>query len=212
MMYSPFRDEVNHDHLAMIDAVFFAPHRDIVGHSMEFHATRIHDNRFVFSFWEGSPVAELEMLVHEMCHMVEIDDARCTIPGWALGTGKWTYIPGHGEVSEGMRTTKAIEREIRVMGFQVVLCKHYGFSYDTYELAKLMKWIDGIQFYYPPRRKRGKMSYTELEEYAVRHIQDRIEAQAQQVTMDQFRQEWARKMDLLRAHRDAGGWQDEDEE
>jgi len=155
------------------------------------------DGKFMFATWAG-PTADMFNLFHEIAHFVEIDDARCHIPSWGLKHGKKIIIGGR-LYDAGMVTTKAVEREIRTFGIQIVLHNHYGeTTYDDMPLAeygaKLCQHIDGFLYYYP---KNQKISYEDKRAYALKVIRDRIEAETLKWSFESIMAEWRRKMPIL---------------
>ena len=208
-----------------IDAIgqdFFMPHDSVISIGLDVEGNRIRENKFTMGVWAG-PQAEVSNLLHEMAHMIEIDDARCHIPSWGFKYGKTVYIAGR-MINEGMFTNKAIEREIRVFGIQIVMMNHYGIdnvhSYHTWDdhseyvskarnFAEICDYIDGLLYYYPKgwcKEDKGKYTYRELKDYAFQAIMTRIEEETANWSMDEIMTEWDRKMQVLKAKQKRGIW------
>lgn len=96
---------------------------------------------------------EMFNVIHEMAHLIEIDDARAITPGWGLQAGTWKEIPGLWSGREA-QTAQCIEREVRVMAIQAVITEHLGFAVDYHEMAKLLA-NGAVPGYYYFRNKVG---------------------------------------------------------
>ena len=77
--------------------------------------------------WRAGPDTDVRHLLHEMAHLVEIDDARAGEPGWGLRLGRWRSLMGHHW--REFRTSAPIRRELRVGAYQF----HMGASLGLYE-------------------------------------------------------------------------------
>lgn len=219
-----YQDRIDYSTLPFVSREFFALHEDIVGYNLQIGDNNIKDGRFVFQTWAG-PQADLFNLAHEIGHMVEIDDKRCHKPSWGFGYGKSVYIPGHGDVREGMITNQAVEREIRVFGIQLVIHEHFGIDLvktadiwddhdehisQAYYMAKLCNWLDGFWLYKPKRdeSKANQTGYhTEREEAAYQTITARILEERNKWSYEEVLAEWDRKMSLLRTKKKRGVWE-----
>ena len=89
------------------------------------------------SIWRSPP--EYKNAIHEMAHMIDIDDRRVRMPGWGLRAGSWVslrtrYSAGYWDV----QTDFAIRRELRVMAIQACITEHFGLNFDYVEWASLL--------------------------------------------------------------------------
>ena len=147
-------------------------------------------------------------LFHEMGHFIEIDNRRCHRTDWGLKTGKTVRI-GYQYVREGMFTSQAIDREIRVFAIQKHLHDAYGWSPQTFAdgnemmnieyMAKLCDYLDGISNFYPVNwRSQDGGSYSDNKAFAKRLIALKIEEQAQAWNLDSVRAAWDTKVKVLK--------------
>jgi hypothetical protein len=212
-----YRDEIDYSVLPVLAQQFFAPHEDIAGYRLDIGSNWICNGRFMLQTWAG-PQADLFNLVHEIAHMIEIDDRRCHNPNWGFKYGKTVYIPGHGDVNEGMVTNQAIEREIRVFGIQLHIHQAFGIEIVHHEpnswddndehisrihyMAKLCEWMDGIWLYRP----KDEMEWQEKKDATNAVIANRIREEFAKWSIEEILAEWDRKMAVLRAKKKLGIW------
>lgn len=83
----------------------------------------------------AGPSKDFSNALHEMAHLLEIDDARCHLPGWGL--------KNTSRLGQGPRYQK-IARESRVWGIQVKLSQMTKIDYSIDEMASLSLWFDDI--------------------------------------------------------------------
>lgn len=81
---------------------------------------------------KAGPQVHVSNLLHEMAHFIEIDDARCTQPGWGLRVRQVYFM---GESYNDPRTYQATLREARVGAIQLELAEFFGVKYDYEEPA-----------------------------------------------------------------------------
>lgn len=148
---------------------------------------------------------EIGTALHEMAHMVDIDDKRVRKPGWGLKTGNWVefpsrYSPGFWE----MQTDAGIKREVRVMAIQAVITEHLGFNFDYCEWAALLS--NGAIQNYCLWRNRFGLSYDDEHDKTkdngwtsttTRHDAEIIRSVRDEFTIEQVWTEWVRKCKVV---------------
>lgn len=219
---SLYRDRIDYSVLPLFERDFFAANADIADFTLKIGDTWVRGGRLSFATWAG-PTADLFNLAHEMAHLVEIDDARCHIPGFGFKLGKEQYVGG--QLFREMFTPQAIQREIRTLGIQLVMMREYDIGIDrdvSYHeeletwgdldlapstvgyMAALCKWIDGMHHYHPKNRK--DYPHGTWEELAFVTITRDIEEEASKWSMDSIIAEWDRKMQTIRERKAKNCW------
>lgn len=85
----------------------------------------------------AGPSVSAENVLHEVCHWVEIDEARMFARSFGLKFGRWVDCPmGAGGGYFEQRTRQHIDREMRVWAFQFNLQKTLGFDTSMLDLVK----------------------------------------------------------------------------
>lgn len=181
----------------MLDDWFHNPR---VQHSKNESGNPVRDGVMLFG-WRVGPSKDVDGVVHEMAHLIEIDDARCHLPGWGLWV-RQTYIPGHPPFAEP-HTFQACAREIRVVAIQKVIFESLGLPFDSDYWAKVIyDWVPGNVFVreeypeVPPWGDRG-LSYEGISQLAKKAIAVDIDRQAAALTLNRVRAEWDRKCALV---------------
>lgn len=138
----------------------------------------------------AGPVEDVYNLLHEMCHFVEIDDARMLCRNWGLRLPE-QYIPGrYGRMAQIPVTIAAIERELRVIAFQWNLTAFLEAPRQTaYTMVAPMKFMP--DFVYVPG------GYDRLDRKRLRWCKNRMIELSRVNTIDRFMAEWERKNRLL---------------
>ena len=166
----------------------------------EIQGNKIVDGRMVLGMRAGYE-SETENLLHEMSHFIEIDDARCASTGWGLSVNM-AYFAGHPPGPDP-RTFQAPAREIRVSAIQRVLSQHFNIEFDDFTWAKLIyDWVPGscyvlAEFEGLPEWGDETFSYNEHIKLRCDKIKEAIVAQSHTWTIEQIRNEWDRKCQLL---------------
>lgn len=131
--------------------------------------------------------------IHEMAHMVNIDDRRVRQPGWGFKHGHWVscptrYCSGFHE----MVTDAAIRRELDVMAIQAVITEHCRFNFD-YEWWAALLSCGALQNYYIWRNTLGLTR--EDEQYKVTTVIDAgiLIGMRELLTIEEVWKEWQRK-------------------
>lgn len=130
-----------------------------------------------------------DVLLHEMAHFVEIDDARCLARGWGL---RVPTVEVAGRPYEQPATFGCCLREIRVMALQLALGRHFRLEQDPADLAGLLAWVPGVWCGGAHYGARRALSAAELFEL----VADDIEARAAGVDVGAAWLEWRRKCAL----------------
>ena len=151
------------------------------------------NNRYVLGLMAG-PSCELQNLLHEMSHLVEIDRKRLVKkpptswglkPGkfWQIGTS-WGYEP---------QTDQSVQREIRVWAYQHSISKALNLENgSSKELANSAHWLDAFFLY------KHYTVGTVSDVVAKQNMAWQIEELSDTVfTYDRFCQEWDDRMKLI---------------
>lgn len=166
--------------------------------------SRVVNGNLIFGAVTGEP----DDILHEMAHMVEIDDARCLDPGWGL-----TLPPVEvcGRTYFEASTFSPCAREIRVFGIQRVLSEYLRVDFDEYSSAKLViDFVDGavyIKSVYPEVigwDSKAGLVVTQQSHY--KRVAQAIVDESAKWTIERVRAEWDRKCAIHEQH---GGLQDD---
>jgi hypothetical protein len=139
-------------------------------------------------------------LVHEMCHLVEIDDARMRLHGWGL---HYPTVVVAGQVCQEPTTMKMVARELRVIAYQANILAYIGATVSVRHLVSSMKFMPDF-FYVPLEDGRNKweakdIAYRDKDASQLRWCKNRVETLRAEFTTDRFLSEWNRKIALLEA-------------
>ena len=191
-------DQIDYPILDRIAADWFQPNLDVIGIVHESENT-VQGNRFLFGC-EAGPTADLFNLTHEMSHFIEIDVRRCHLPGWGLKYGKSHYMFGKSWYE--MSSTQAVKREIRTLGIQLVLNRHYQIpdqphhseKRDSEYMAKLTTWVQNWECY---GYVDGKF-VSDYEPRAMERIEAAILAEMRSWSLQSIRIAWKLRLYHLR--------------
>ncbi len=86
---------------------------------------------------------DLSNLLHEIGHLIDIDDARVIQQGWGLF---YPEIAVGGRNCQAPETSKAVLREVRVIAWQDLLAEQVGFKSDPKEFIKSLRWMADFVF------------------------------------------------------------------
>lgn len=199
MNIGEYRDNIDYSKLALIKTDFFNEYSSLIDIKIEDSQNDYRNGKLRLSA-RVAYTSELFNLIHEIAHLIEIDDARCYLPDWGLMTGKYNEYFG---IFEGVNTNQSIEREIRVLGIQCALSDYYdideehllkGKSVYRY-MAELIQYIDGFYFYQP---KNKELSQKARNNYAFIKIAKRIQKEELKWDINKIKLEWNRKMGILK--------------
>jgi hypothetical protein len=163
----------------------------------DFHGTQRIDNEKYLCFgpWAG-PERCPTNIIHEMAHLVEIDDARILQYGWGLTTPT-QYIPGrYSHIASVPMTCQPTLRETRVITLAWQVQNMLGLMETPRQaLGSLTFMPDWCNV--PASRKETIKDYDDsrfeyLESYMIKCMEEKY-------TVSFFMSEWKRKNELLRA-------------
>lgn len=203
MSVSPFVNVTNYDRVAAVQRDFFDSFSDFLVWDDKTEGNRIKDGKLCLGLRAGPETSD-ENLFHEMGHFTDIDGRRCHLPGWGFRSGKSVDIPGYGRVHEGMTTTQAVDREIRVMGIQCALMDHYGDSPDPTNLARSLVYIDSFFMVTRDLLDAKNISYKEREKIGISRCARKIEAEWKKWTIEDISKLWKKKAAILKAKKTRG--------
>jgi len=180
---------------------------DLINVQFDVEGMRVKDNRLTLGMRAG-PSRCLTNLIHEMCHLVEIDDARILSSGWGLTTPT-QYIPGRYSHNAPIPVTwQPIKREVRVIAMQWQLETSIGVGLTKREALAAMEYMpdwcnvpDGRPDNYDEMewQERDVIRPT-FDETRFAHLEAYMnECIAGKWTLTFFNDEWKRKTELLRA-------------
>lgn len=135
----------------------------------------------------GPTAFDLPSLVHEMCHLVEIDDSRVTTWGWGLRVrtvvicGRECYEP---------TTKEPVERECRVLAFQMNVQSHVRMNHSIADHVSAMRYVPGYCFV-PGKTDEARDGWccNEIERLRFKP----------EFSYDAFEREWWRKVEVIRS-------------
>lgn len=137
--------------------------------------------------------ADLGILLHEMGHLIEIDDDRCHMLGWGLWVRRIAIL---GQPCHEPLTFQATEREMRVCAIQKKLADHAGVPFDV------MHWMD-LFMKYQPDWYCFHVRYPDVDRKATDDEKARIMGedtlkQSEELSLDDILSEWDRKASILK--------------
>jgi hypothetical protein len=156
--------------------------------------------------WIGNragPALALSNLVHELCHFVEIDDARMTVHGWGLHVPQVVIL---GQVCNEPVTKKMTERELRVIAYQLNVLESIGAPSRAKNLVSSLQYMsdfiyvpleDGRSAYGEDSPDREEMSSREKDASRIRWMANKVTELRAQYTLERFDREFFRKAQLL---------------
>lgn len=174
--------------LSHLDALFFAGNP--VSARMTLEGSRIDAGGIVLGMRAG-PVSEIANLVHEMCHLVEIDDSRMTVRNWGLHSTGYLAAIAAGRPWFGPTTDQALRREMRVWAYQwnVTAALSLPGEKGIAELVRPAVFVDGFMNF-PGETEKDRLAA----------IAQEVEAMLPEYSFDRFCEEWARRMPVIRQH------------
>lgn len=148
---------------------------------------------------KAGPERSVENLIHEMCHLVEIDDQRMTSYGWGLNYGALIqYIMG--QRCQEFVTIQATKREIRCWAYQMNVYKALGINETVSDLVKVAVHMGD----WPILCYNDKIGFKGDKEKALKWVEDEVKKAMGIYTFERFESEWFRKMGVLtKRHKEA---------
>jgi hypothetical protein len=171
---------------------------------------KIRDGR-VFVGAKAGPSIHESHACHEMAHFVEIDDARCGLYGWGLKVREvWVF----DRMCVEPETHQMIDRELRVIAYQVNLLDHVEAKADALDRSQLfddavsaggapaaVALVTSLRFMADwcmlPRRGRDQHSNDVSRVVWCARRVERLRRQ-KKYGIESFRREWKRKNEVLR--------------
>jgi len=155
----------------------------------------------------AGPQICLTNLIHEMCHLVEIDDERMLISGWGLRTPE-VYVPGrYSHMASVPISWQPIKREVRVIALQWQLQQSIGITGTKREALSAMEYMpDWCNVPCGRPENYDEMEWEERDVIRPTFTENRFallekymdECIAGKYTLTFLNEEWKRKTDLLR--------------
>ncbi len=142
-------------------------------------------------------------VAHEVCHFVEIDDARQQMFGWGLRRPETVVL---GRICVEPVTRQMTERELRVMAYQANLTEALGAPARILNMVRVLQNMpdfisvpleDGRPAYGEGAPSRDEVPYRDLDLSRIRWMAKRVQELRKEYTFERFRSEWFRKIALL---------------
>lgn len=134
-------------------------------------------------------------LLHEMAHLIDIDDKRCTTRNWGLKVPEVEIL---GRFCPEPMTFQASERELQVVAIQFVLSKFVGVKMSLAQWATLVEYLPDYymfkDFFRSPRSRFRGTTWTRMVTNHAADLVDRID-------LDAVLSEWDRKCKLVEYRR-----------
>lgn len=144
---------------------------------------------------------QITNLVHEMAHLVEIDDLRMRCSSWGLKLPKiWVY----DRMCVEPRTNQITCRELRVIAYQVNVLDYIGEENSVDGITSSLVWLadtcyvpleDGSMPYAEGRTH--KLDYDEIKASQQRWRVNEVNRLRKEYTLERFISEWHRKIKYL---------------
>lgn len=167
---------------------------DVVRHQGGLEGMSIAEDGVILLGSRCGPVAfDLNALLHEMCHLVEIDDRRVTVYGWGL---TYTEVEILGRAYQEPSTCQDVRRELRVLAYQTNLRQALELSPSVEETVRSLVHLPGWCFVPGPGPAKARHAWCmkRLESLSRKHS----------YSFESFDKEWWRKIALLRAIKNSG--------
>jgi hypothetical protein len=139
---------------------------------------------------KAGPSNNVSNLIHEMCHLVEIDDNRLTAPNWGFKYGTEQSIMGKSFST--YNSIPCIEREIKVWAYQQNLHNLFNIKSTPLEFAKLIVYLGDF-----PMLAFGEKYQLNSQSKAIEWTESKIIETMKINSIDAFNLEWKRKINLL---------------
>ena len=98
----------------------------------------VRDGRQTLGLKSG-PSYDLDALLHEIGHFIEIDDARVCVSGWGLVYG--TVLGEGPTMIQDFQTCQGTKREVRVCVIQSVLREYFGLDPDVSRTLNSLQYV-----------------------------------------------------------------------
>ncbi len=150
------------------------------------------------------PSFNVSNLVHEMSHLVEINDERMRCYGWGLKLPEvWVY----DRMCVEPTTHQITDRELRVMAYQANVLQYISASYSVRNLVGPLEYLADTTFVpmedgsapYGENRNR-ELNGSETKASQMKWRINEVNRYRKEYTLDRFVSEWRRKMNWLSNH------------
>ena len=154
-----------------------------ISHYIAYQA--VMDGQLLFGTKNARGQHSLEILLHEMAHFVEIDEARMSVNGWGLSM----------KPARAPRRSADVRRELRVLAFEMNITRALCLDVDVFALASVtIPTLPGWKHFWAqqtPSDRRDKR----------RCIRRQVKALARQprYSFDAFSREWHKRRSKLEA-------------
>jgi hypothetical protein len=150
--------------------------------------------------WPGSYL--ISNLVHEMAHLVEIDDARMRCDGWGLKVPEvWVF----NRICCEPTTRQITEREIRVTAYQVNVLDYLGEENSVDDIVSSLDYLPDTCYVpledgrepYGDNYKVVQAENINIKESQQRWRVNEVNRLRKEYTLERFISEWHRKIKWL---------------
>ncbi len=182
----------------------FLAHTDRLRYVPGLQGQRVSEDGIVRIGDRAGPGRALSNTVHELAHFVEIDDARQQTFGWGLHVPTVVVC---GQTCTEPTTHKMVDRELRVMAYQVNLMQALGAPpMRVRRLVQALQYMpdfilvpleDGRPAYGEGAPSRKEIPYEKVDPSRISWMVNRVQELRAEFTFERFRAEWFRKIALL---------------
>ena len=117
---------------------------------------KVMDNNLVLGTKSGPKHHCIEALIHEMAHLIEIDDERALKNGWGFSYGKPQEVLGR--IYHEPQTYQATMREVKATVIQSKIYAVIGLNYDIKNLLSPLKFMDDF-FLVPGEKEEERLDF-----------------------------------------------------
>jgi len=179
---------------------YFAPHNEIIV-KKNFEGQKIIDNRYLIGMRAG-PSQDIDNLLHEMCHFVEIEEERLIKrppSSWGLSPGKFWQIGSNWGFETF--TDDQVKREQRVWAYQLSLHSNINNQIanvdDSLNLVSSARFLNAWTYYQPFETKTYK------DEDRIKKLAEEtlVMSNTEEYSYDKWLDEWNKRINKLKETR-----------
>lgn len=153
-----------------------------VGHMTNVGKAFAPSPHYLFGLRAG-PSLSVSFALHELAHLVEIDDRRATMFGWGLDVPtQWVY----DRLCAEPVTNQATTRECRVVAYQALLGDAIGLKADIRDTVSALQYMPDW-WHVPGRSDKARIAWCE------RQVRKNLQTMTVRQTLDELR----RKIQIL---------------